>query len=137
MNDIEILEKQLSENLDDLLVENGLEPKRKVHFSCPGNGTFGMVVCIKEPARVNFKIELYPNETEEPHFKVVYQNTTCRFKISDCSPMKAEAKKGIAVPIKKIMKEIKTTWKNNKEQLIQEWYKTRPTDQNHGHQKIR
>ena len=46
----------------------------------------------------------YPNETEEPHFKIKYKNATCRFLISNCEPMKAEAKNGIPVQINKIMK---------------------------------
>ena len=52
---MEDLEKTLSEYLDDLLVQ------------------------VKQDPRVKFKIEIYPNETEEPHFKVTYQNVTCRF----------------------------------------------------------
>ena len=129
-------EKELSEELDNLLVEHKFEKPRKTDFQCPTHG-FGMVIAVKEKPRVNFKLEIYPNETEEPHFKVTYQNTTCRFKITDCSPMKAEAEKGIPTPIKKIMKEIQAVWSNHKTDIIKAWVDTRPTSQNHGHQRIR
>lgn len=136
MPEIYNLEQKLSEQLDDLLVENKLEPQRQSRLIFPEFG-MGMIVSVKDPVRVQMKLEIYPNETEEPHFKVTYQNTTCRFKLSDCSPMKAESKNGIPTPIKKIMKEIKLVWKNNKQDLVLAWKNTRPTNQNHGHQIIR
>lgn len=135
MSEIRNLEKYLSDELDDLLVADGLEQKRNTRIS--ESSGMGMLVVIKDAPRVDFKMEIYPNETEEPHFKVTYKNTTCRFKILDCVPMKAEAKKGIPTPINKIMKQIKTVWENNKEDIIKNWYDSRPTNQNHGHQKVR
>lgn len=136
MPEIYNLEQSLSEQLDDLLVENKIESPRQSRLIFPEFG-MGMIVSVKDPVRINLKLEIYPNETEEPHFKVTYQNTTCRFKLSDCSPMKAESKNGIPTPIKKIMKEIKQVWKNNKQDLFLAWKNTRPTNQNHGHQIIK
>ena len=136
MPEIYNLEQSLSEQLDDLLVENKIESPRQSRLIFPEFG-MGMIVSVKDPVRVQMKLEIYPNETEEPHFKVIYQNTTCRFKLSDCSPMKAESKNGIPTPIKKIMKEIKQVWKNNKQDLFLAWKNTRPTNQNHGHQIIK
>ena len=136
MPEIYNLEQSLSEQLDDLLVENKIESPRQSRLIFPEFG-MGMIVSVKDPVRINLKLEIYPNETEEPHFKVTYQNTTCRFKLSDCSPMKAESKNGIPTPIKKIMKEIKQVWKNNKQDLFLVWKNTRPTNQNHGHQIIK
>ena len=136
MPEIYNLEQSLSEQLDDLLVENKIESSRQSRLIFPEFG-MGMIVSVKDPVRINLKLEIYPNETEEPHFKVTYQNTTCRFKLSDCSPMKAESKNGIPTPIKKIMKEIKQVWKNNKQDLFLAWKNTRPTNQNHGHQIIK
>lgn len=136
MPEIYNLEQSLSEQLDDLLVENKIESPRQSRLIFPEFG-MGMIVSVKDPVRVQMKLEIYPNETEEPHFKVTYQNTTCRFKLSDCSPMKAESKNGIPTPIKKIMKEIKQVWKNNKQDLFLAWKNTRPTNQNHGHQIIK
>jgi len=136
MIDIADKERDLTEELDNLLVQNGLERPRRVNFNAPSRG-FGMLVAVKEKPRVSFKLEIYPNETEEPHFKVTYQNATCRFKITDCSPMKAEASRGIPTQIKKIMREITTVWSNNKDDIIQAWYNTRPTSQNHGHQRVK
>jgi hypothetical protein len=137
MNEIQELDKRLAEELDDLLVESKLEQPRQTRLSYPPRGMIGMIVAIKEKPRVDFKLEIYPNETEEPHFKITYQNTTCRFKLSDCSPMKAEAKNGIPNQIQKIMKEIKSVWKKNKEDIVTAWANTRPTDQNHGHQRTK
>ena len=136
MPEIYNLEQSLSEQLDDLLVENKIESSRQSRLIFPEFG-MGMIVSVKDPVRINLKLEIYPNETEEPHFKVTYQNTTCRFKLSDCSPMKAESKNGIPTPIKKIKKEIKQLWKNNKQDLFLAWKNTRPTNQNHGHQIIK
>lgn len=135
MSEIRKLEKYLSDKLDDLLVADGLEQQRNSRIS--ESFGMGMLIVIKDAPRVDFKMEIYPNETEEPHFKVTYKNTTCRFKILDCVPMKAEAKKGIPTPINKIMKQIKTVWEKNKEDIIKTWYDSRPTNQNHGHQKFR
>lgn len=135
MSETRNLEKYLSDELDDLLVADGLEQKRNTRIS--ESSGMSMLVVIKDAPRVDLKFEIYPNETEEPHFKVTYKNTTCRFKILDCVPMKAEAKKGIPTPINKIMKQIKTVWENNKEDIIKNWYDSRPTNQNHGHQKVR
>ena len=134
MND---LEKELSESLDDLLVADKILPVRRTELSGGGRFGMGMMVMIKEPVRVHFKIEVYPNETEEPHFKISYQGATCRFKIADCEPMKAEAQKGIPPQIKKIMKQIKKIWQDNKDDIVKAWQNSRPTDQHHGHQNIR
>ena len=134
---MEELEKTLSEYLDDLLVTDGVLEVRKTEFHSSGRGRFSMVLAVKQDPRVKVKVEIYPNETEEPHFKVTYQNVTCRFKIVDCEPMKAEAPKGVPTQIKKIMKQIKKTWEDNKEEIIKAWQDLRPSDQNHGHQKIR
>ena len=130
------LEKKLSEDLDDLLVSDSILPARQVKFLNSRRG-FGMVLAVKQDPRVKIKVEIYPNETEEPHFKVTYQNVTCRFKIVDCEPMKAEAKNGIPQQIQKIMKQIKKMWQDNKEELIKKWAESRPTSQNHGHQKVK
>jgi hypothetical protein len=135
MSEIRSLEQYLSDELDDLLVADGLEQKRNSRIS--ESSGMGMLLVIKDAPRVDLKFEIYPNETEEPHFKVTYKNTTCRFKILDCAPMKAEAKKGIPTPINKIMKQIKTVWEKNKEDIIKTWYDSRPTNQNHGHQNVR
>lgn len=131
------LETQLAEKLDDLLVKSGQLPERQVYTMGAPRGCIGMMVTIKDPPRIDFKLEIYPKEVEEPHFIVKYQGATCRFKITDCTPMRAEATKGIDAKIKKIMKEIKTVWSENKEEIIRIWCETRPSNQNHGHQKIR
>lgn len=136
MNEIQELEKRLSEELDDLLVADNIEKEWERRFQGSSKG-MGMVVWIKDNPRINFKIEVYPNETEEPHFKITYQNCTCRFKIEDCSPMKAELKKGIPTQIQKIMKNIIKLWEKHQEEIKMAWISTRPSNQNHGHQNVR
>ncbi len=134
----ESLEKSLSEALDDLLVAQNIEKPRKTRLVGGDNPGFtGFMFVVKEMPRADVRLDMFPNETEEPHFKVTYQNETCRFKISDCSPMKAEAQQGVPRHISKIMKEIKKMWKKNKEEIIEFWITSRPTDQHHGHQRIR
>lgn len=139
MSNMTEAEKDLSDKLDDLLVENKIEtPRQSRTIGGTGRTGFtGFLITVKDPPRTKVEISMFPNETEEPHFKVTYQNEECRFKISDCAPMKAEAKRGIPRHIKKIIKEIKSMWKNNKALLEYEWIKSRPTCQNHGHQLIR
>lgn len=148
-DDIRRLEKQLSYELDDLLVAKDIELPRRIirDFSITeeddydyDNGVHYTKLIInaqlETPPRITFKIEVSPNETEEPHFKVTYHGATCRFKIEDCSPMKAEAK-NMPVPIKKIMKEIKECWQKNEQKFKDLWMSSRPTDHVLKHQNLR
>lgn len=130
-------ELELERYLDDLLVANNVLPSRKIRSFTEQKPSMKMLVPIAQGPRVKIKVEVYPNETEEPHFKVTYQNTTCRFRISDCEPMKAELQNGVPVQIQKIMKYIKQMWRDNKDLIIKAWQNSRPSNQNHGHQSIR
>lgn len=131
------IERNMAEITDDLLVLAGKERRRTERLVGGTPNGMGMMVRLKEKPRIDFKLEIYPNEIEEPHFKVVYQNATCRFKIVDCMPMKAEATRGIPTQINKIMKEIKATWESNYDDIVKVWEQTRPTDKTLGHQKIK
>ena len=131
------IEQAMAEMADDLMVAAHIEPRRQERWIGGGSYGIGMMVRLKEKPRIDFKLEIFPNEIEEPHFKVVYKNTSCRFKIIDCTPMKAEAERGIPRPISKIMKEIKAAWSNNYDDLVKVWNKTRPSDRVLMHQKIR
>ena len=131
------VEQSMAERTDDLLVLANIEPRRQEYFKGANPYGIGMLVCLREAPRVNFKIEIYPNEVEEPHFKVIYQNETCRFKIVDCMPMKAEATRGIPTQINKIMKHVKKAWAENHDDLVKVWQKTRPSDRNLPHQNIK
>ncbi len=134
---IQEIENTMAETTDDLLVTNGIEQKRHERLIDSTPYGMGMIVRLKEKPRINFKLEIYSNEIEEPHFKVIYQNATCRFKLIDCTPMKAEAERGIPRQINKITKEIKIAWAKNYDDLIKVWEQTRPTDRNLMHQKIK
>ena len=131
------IEHAMAEMADDLMVAAQIEPRRRERWVGSSPRGIGMMVRLKEKPRIDFKLEIFPNEIEEPHFKVVYQNTSCRFKIIDCMPMKAEAERGIPRPISKIMKEIHTAWSNNYDDLVKVWNKTRPSDRVLMHQKIK
>ena len=134
---IQEIENTMAETTDDLLVTKGIEQKRHERLIDSTPYGMGMIVRLKEKPRINFKLEIYSNEIEEPHFKVIYQNATCRFKLIDCTPMKAEAERGIPRQINKITKEIKIAWAKNYDDLIKVWEQTRPTDRNLMHQKIK
>lgn len=134
---IQEIENTMAETTDDLLVTNGIEQKRHERLIGSTPYGMGMIVRLKEKPRINFKLEIYSNEIEEPHFKVIYQNATCRFKLIDCTPMKTEAERGIPRQINKITKEIKIAWAKNYDDLIKVWEQTRPTDRNLMHQKIK
>lgn len=131
------IEKTMAEMADDLMVAARIEPRRHERLVGSSPRGMGMMVRLKDKPRIDFKLEIFPNEIEEPHFKVVYKNTSCRFKIVDCMPMKAEAERGIPRPISKIMKEIQTTWSNNYDDLVKVWNQTRPSDRVLMHQKIK
>ena len=131
------VEHTMAEMADDLMVAAQIEPRRRERWAGGSTHGIGMMVRLKEKPRIEFKLEIYPNEIEEPHFKVVYQNTACRFKIVDCMPMKAEATRGIPTQINKIMKEIKSTWSAIYDEIVKIWNKTRPTVKILGHQKIK
>jgi hypothetical protein len=74
---------------------------------------------------------------EEPHFKVVYQNASCHFKIVDYMPMKAEQTQGIPAQINNILKYVKIAWTENYDDLVQIWKQARPSDRILMHQNIR
>ena len=131
------LEDTMAAMADDLMVAAQIEPRRRERWVGGTPNGMGMMVRLKEKPRIDFKLEIYPNEIEEPHFKLVYQNATCRFKIVDCMPMKAEATRGIPTQINKIMKEIKSTWSANYDEIVKIWEQTRPSDKILGHQKIK
>lgn len=86
---------------------------------------------------ISVKIEIFPNETEEPHFKVTYKNCSCRFKIKDCQPMKAEQRAGIPTPIRKIIYDIESVWEENYDLLVNAWNQKRPQDKVLEHQMIK
>lgn len=131
------VEHTMAEMVDDLMVAAQIEPRRRERWGGGSTRGIGMMVRLKEKPRIEFKLEIYLNEIEEPHFKVVYQNAACRFKIVDCMPMKAEATRGIPTQINKIMKEIRATWSTNYDEIVKVWEQTRPTDKILGHQKIK
>ena len=131
------LEKKLSNQLDGLLVDNGIENPRDIIIPKSNANLFVFSVFKQIAPRVQIKLEFFPNETEEPHFKVIYKNCSCRFKIKDCSMMPADCKNIKTIrPIMNIKKLIVKMWENNYKELRELWEKTRPTDKNMKHQII-
>ncbi len=68
----------------------------------------------------NLKIYIYSDEHPPPHFLVKCSEGSCRFEISDCSPMDAG--------LEKFLRNIKRWHKKNKQLLINAWNDSRPSD---------
>lgn len=137
---IKTLERWMTEQLESLIKES--ERNGKEHLRREYDGQLPMKYSVPDLKKVpnkiaSVKIEIYSNETEEPHFKVTYKNCSCRFKIEDCQPMKAEGHDGIPIPIKKIIKYIEFVWRTNRALLVHTWNERRPQDKVLEHQKIK
>lgn len=124
MQNNNIFKYDLSEELDNLLVKNGILKERGMILPPYEPNQYSFVILKKEEPRIKFKIEIYPQEIEEPHFLIRYQNETCRFKIIDGSPYLGKNQK-IPNHIKKILKEINETYLKHKDKIQEEWNKTR------------
>ena len=128
-NNIKLLEKKFSEDLDNLLIQNGILKERGNIFPISNNipgyqNSISFLILKKEEPRINFRIEIYPQEVEEPHFLIRYQNETCRFKIIDGSPYLGKNQE-IPVKIKKILKEIKQIYSKHKTEIEKAWNTSR------------
>lgn len=131
------LEAKLANQLDDLLVVNSIEEPRPMVFPDVPKGMMILSIYKKVDPRIQIKLVFFSNETEEPHFKVIYKNCSCRFKIKDCSMMPADCKNQKAIqPIINIKKQIFKMWQDNYTELCELWKETRPTDTNMKHQII-
>lgn len=72
--------------------------------------------------RINgLKIELFSKEHPPPHFRVCFQNECNNFSIKDCTPLNGKT-------LSRYFRNIKKWHNKNKDQLIDFWNKTRPTD---------
>lgn len=132
-NDISLSERlsqKLSENLDELLVDNGIEKNRPhiIETNSPITKYMGLVVSKRIPPRVTIEIELNKDKPLDSFFIVTYQNCSCRFKITDCSIVLPEHTKHKKIkPIIKIKTFIKQMWRNYQHaffELLDELYDT-------------
>lgn len=67
------------------------------------------------------KIEIFANEHPPPHFRVSCGEGSCRFRISDGTPLDANG-------LSKYFRRIKTWHKENKKVLVDIWNARRPSD---------
>ncbi|MBN8726463.1 MAG: DUF4160 domain-containing protein [Xanthomonadales bacterium] len=74
-----------------------------------------------EVDRINgLKIVIYSDEHPPPHFLVKCSDGSCRFTISDCSPLDSG--------LSKFHKNVKHWHQKNKALLIEVWNRSRPSD---------
>jgi len=79
------LELELTDYLDSLLVEAGIEPPRKQVPTSKGDGSMRFVTRAR--SRVRFIIS--DNKKTKPHFSVTYKEVDCSFSLVDGSPLKS------------------------------------------------
>ena len=107
------LEEKLANQLDDLLVDNGIEKPRThiIEKDSPITKYMGLTVSKRTPPRATIKIELNQDKPLDSSFNITYQNCSCRFKITDCSMMAPE-NMNTPTQIVKIQIFIKQMWRN-------------------------
>jgi len=125
---IKILEENLANQLDDLLVDNGIEKPRYhiIEEDSLITKYMGLTVSKRTPPRTTIKIELNKDKPLDSFFNITYQNCSCRFKITDCSMM---VPKNMNTPtqIVKIQVFVKQMWRNYQHaffEMLDELYDT-------------
>ena len=74
-------------------------------------------------ARIDgLKVEVFSNEHPPPHFRVKYQSSTANYQISDFTRLNGSGE------VLKYEKNIRLWWNGNKEKLIEDWNRLRPSD---------
>lgn len=66
------------------------------------------------------KVEIFSNEHPPPHFRVIFNNHTANFKISDCTKINGS--------LGKFEKNVTEWHKVNKTKIIEEWNSRRPSN---------
>lgn len=67
------------------------------------------------------KIEIFSKEHPPPHFRVIYNGESNNFSIKDCCPLNG-------IGFGKFFKNFKKWHADNKQELINTWNRTRPSD---------
>lgn len=67
------------------------------------------------------QIQVFSNEHPPPHFRVICRAGRNDFKISDCAPLHGNE-------LKRYFRQIREWHKTHKENLIEAWNNTRPSD---------
>ena len=68
------------------------------------------------------RIEVFSNEHPPPHFRVKFQGSTAKYRISDCQRINGSGE------VVRFENNIFKWWKSNKQKLIDTWNERRPTD---------
>jgi hypothetical protein len=110
MKEIEIIQTELIENLYNDL-DNGAIIDEK--------GTRLLLEHYVDSIKGR-KIEIFSNEHPPPHFTITYQGKSDSFNIETCEPLHNT--------LGNFKRNIKKWWLINKDNLIDIWNSTRPTD---------
>lgn len=110
-------ENNMTDYLDDLLVEAGLEQQRKEIRRVMITDTERKVIPSKSPARVRVRISSLSYDDNRKFVSVVYHDEACNFDLETLQPTPDCTNNGIPKSIKKIMKHIRTTLKQHKREL--------------------
>ena len=110
-------EKNMIDDLDDMLVSAGVEQQRQekncVVFTNNGN----KVVKKLSPARVRVKIKSLQYDSVAQFVSVTYNGEICDFDLETLQPTHECVAHGIPNSIRKIMKHIRATLKKHKSEL--------------------
>ncbi len=112
--------EKMAESIDEILVDNGIEKPRKhvIDKNSLITKLMGLKVTKRTAPRVKIQFELVKDKPLESFFAVVYQNCSCRFRMTDCS-MLAPDNINTPKPIVKIQMFIKQMWRNNQDIFFQ------------------
>lgn len=133
---INSLEDKLANNLDEMLVDNGIEKPRGHQIERDNLITkrMGLLVTKRVSPRATIQFKLLKNAPLESFFIVTYKDNSCCFKITDCSIINQEQYDTNSIKhILKIKIFIKQMWRNYQHvlfELLDELYTT-TTDKIH------
>jgi hypothetical protein len=118
-------ENNMTDYLDDLLVKAGLEQQRKEIRRVMITDTERKVVPSKSPARIKVKIKSSQYDSVARFVSVSYKDETCDFDLETLQPTQDCTDNGIPKSIKKIMKHIRATLKQHKQELANIAYESK------------
>ena len=110
-------EKNMENDLDDMLVSAGLEQQRQEIKRIKMTAAGREVAISKAPARVKVKITPLQYDSVAHFVSISYKDEACNFDLETLQPTQDCTDNGIPKPIKKIMKHIRATLKQHKQEL--------------------
>ncbi len=120
-------EKNMENDLDDMLVNAGLEEQRQTIHRIIISDNRKKTSLVKSPARVKVKISSFQYDTVAHFVSISYKNEVCNFDLETLQPTQDCVDNGIPKSIKKIMKHIRATFKQHKQELASIAYDAKRT----------